>query len=100
MNWLEIILGIYLVSLIIGTIIYLYEHFFRRPIIRNADDLMAVLGIVGVPVVNTIMIFVIFIAKFMDWKQERKNKRNGQKPYGIYKTPNKPPLVIHLDKSK
>lgn len=100
MNIFEIILGIYLVSLILGTMIYLYEHFFRRPVIRNADDLMTVLGIVAVPLINTIMICVIFIAKFMDWRQERKNKRNGQKPYGIYKTPNKPPLVIHLDKSK
>lgn len=100
MNTLEITVGIYLASLVICTMIYLYEHFFRRPVIRNADDLMAVLGIIGVPVINTLMICIIFIAKFLDWRRERKNKRNGQKPYGTYKTPTKPPLVIHLDKSK
>lgn len=100
MSIFEIILGIYLISLVLGTMIYLYEHFFRRPVIRNADDLMAVLGIIGVPVVNTLMVCVIIIAKFMDWRQDRKNKRNGQKPYGTYKTPTKLPLVIHLDKSK
>ena len=96
MSTLEFFVSVYLVSLVVSGSLYAFEHFFRRKVIRSADDAMCVLGIVAVPGVNTIMLIIIVVAISVDYLQRK--KREALRRKGMY--PTKPLQVIHLDAIK
>lgn len=97
MIYLKAFVLVYLVSLVVSSAIYTFEHFFRRSIIRSGEDALGVLAIVGVPIFNTVMLGIIIVAITLDYVQERKRKAMIKK--GIIPI-NKSLQVIHIDAIK